>query len=52
MTQKNQLQECPKCRSLKTVKDAYGFKCESCGTYFPQSRVGNEKKKKLKVKER
>ena len=48
MTPKNQqkqsLQECPKCHSLKVVKDAYGFKCLSCGHYFPQSRLGNEKK--------
>lgn len=44
MIQKQSIQECPKCHSLKTVRDAYGFKCESCGTYFPQSRLGNVKK--------
>ncbi len=42
--QKQTLQECPKCRSLKTTKDTYGFRCLSCGCFFPQSRSINEKK--------
>ncbi len=41
---KQSLQECPKCRSLKTTRDEHGFKCLSCGHYFPQSRLGNVKK--------
>ena len=54
--QKQTLQECPKCRSLKTARDAYGFRCLSCSTYFPQSRLGNEKmeaeiqKKSIQIK--
>ncbi len=35
---------CPKCHSIKTVRTNYGFKCGRCGAYFPQSRLGNEKK--------
>lgn len=42
--EKQTIQECPKCRSLKVVKTAYGFKCLSCNHYFPQARLGNEKK--------
>jgi len=44
MTEKQSLQECPKCKSLKTVRDTHGFRCLSCGTYFPQARLGHEKK--------
>ncbi len=42
--QKQSLQECPKCHSLKVVKDAQGFRCLSCNYYFPQARLGNVKK--------
>ncbi|KKN40005.1 hypothetical protein LCGC14_0737760 [marine sediment metagenome] len=44
MTPKNQLQECPKCRSLKTIREEYEFRCSNCGHYFQQLRQGNEKK--------
>lgn len=44
MTEKQTIQECPKCHSLKTARDVYGFRCLSCGQYFPQARLGHEKK--------
>ena len=44
MMEKQIIQECPKCHSLKTTKDVYGFRCLSCGCFFPSLRSYNEKK--------
>jgi len=42
--EKQTINECPKCHSIRTVRESYGFRCKGCGAYFPQPRLGNVKK--------